>query len=134
MPRTLIALGALVLMVAPVAPTMAQGTCEPGSTVNLLAANRKCPEDIRKVSCGGTSIDLAGDAKACCKLKPSKTVSWRCGTDESIDFTCKGSGKTAEMLSVRRTSNGVKFVCLGAKETPPPEQAPAPAAEADNSN
>lgn len=120
--RALIAFAMLVLLL-PGLPAHAQTSCAPAKTDALWTRERSCPEEIRKVSCGGTSIDLMAGRQACCQLRPSKAVSWRCGTDEALSFKCKGAGKNAALLSVTKTSSGVRFVCLGEK-APPPEITP----------
>lgn len=109
--------GALTLsaMVILGLPHQAHAACTGEQTEALYGSERSCPEEIRKVSCDGRSIDLQSEGPACCTLKASKSVKWRCGTDEALTFKCKGRGKDARFLSVRHTSAGLMFVCVGDK-------------------
>ncbi|MEM1298294.1 MAG: hypothetical protein AAGH68_03365 [Pseudomonadota bacterium] len=123
--RTLIPC-AMALGVALTAIGPAHANCAAPTKEALYTSNRSCPEEIRKVSCGGNSVDLMADTSACCKLRQAKSVKWRCGTDEALRFECRGKGKNADFLSVRKTAAGVRFVCLGEKVVVAPEQPPAP--------
>lgn len=123
--RTLIpcamALGFTLTAIAP-----AHANCAAPTNEALYTSNRSCPEEIRKVSCGGNSVDLMAVKDACCKLRASKSVKWRCGTDEALTFKCKGRGKEANFLSVLKTDAGLRFVCLGEKVVVAPEEPPTP--------
>ena len=113
--RTLIVPGLATLALAGITASPALASCAPDKTEALYSSDRSCPEQIRKVSCDGASIDLMASGPACCPLKQAKSVNWRCGTDEALKFKCKGAGKGADFLSIQKTADGLAFICLGQK-------------------
>ena len=82
-----------------------------------------CPEsDVLKVSCDGASANLRAEGPVCCAAG-ARPIRWRCGTEEEIEFSCRGA---ADQILVSGSTAGIDFACLKRppEEPPEPEETP----------